>query len=87
MASTLKIVGRLASPRPAGPELAHLGPPFHGLTDQHVYEVHGDAPVQKISARQDVFGKGAGSAGLYPLHNMSLELVICITFASGLRIG
>ena len=36
--------------RPAGLELARLGPPFHGLADQHVYEVHGGAPVQKISA-------------------------------------
>ena len=26
-----------------------LGPPFHGLADQHVYEVHVGAPVQKIS--------------------------------------
>ena len=50
MASTLKVVGRPASPRPAGQELARLGPPFHGLADQHVYEVHGGAPVQKISA-------------------------------------
>ena len=101
MASTLKVVGRPASPRPAGLELACLGPPFHGLADQHVYEVHGGAPVQKISAsaenwsfnpcarpfdhnfciclniqfigvhwrvrsglvaRQNVFGKGTGSA-------------------------
>ena len=45
----LKIVGRPASPRLAGLELAHLGPPFHGLADQHVYEVHVGAPVQKIS--------------------------------------
>ena len=89
--------------RPAGLELAHLGRPFHGLADQHVYEVHSGAPAQKISAsaengsfnpcarpfghnfciclyiqcigvhwripsglvaRQDVFGKGAGPAGL-----------------------
>ena len=89
--------------RPAGLELAHLGPPFHWLADQRVHEVHGGAPVQKISvsasngsfnlcarpfghnfciclyiqfigvhwrvpsglvARQNVFGKGAGPAGL-----------------------
>ena len=31
-------------------ELAHLGPPFHRLLSQHVYEVHSGAPVQKISA-------------------------------------
>ena len=107
---------------PAGLELAHLGPPFHGLADQHVYEVHGGAPVQMISvsaangsfnpcarpfghnfciclyiqfigvhwrvpsghvARQNVFGKGAG---LQPLQNTSPKLVICITFAFGLRI-
>ena len=103
MSSMLKVVGRPASPRPAGLELAHLGRPFHGLADQHVYEVHSGAPAQKISAsaengsfnpcdrpfghnfciclyihcvgvhwrvpsglvaRQDVFGKGAGPAGL-----------------------
>ena len=46
----LKVVGWPASPRPAGLDLARLGPPFHGLADQHVYEVHGGAPVQKISA-------------------------------------
>ena len=45
----MKIVGRSASPWPAGQELARLGPPFHGLADQLVYEVHGGAPVQKIS--------------------------------------
>ena len=50
MVSTLKFVGRPASPRPAGLELARFGPPFHGLADQHVYEVHGGAPAQKISA-------------------------------------
>ena len=90
----LKVAGRPASPRPASLELARLGPPFHGLADQYVYEVHGGAPVQKIStsarpfghnfcfclyiqfigvhwrvpsglvARQNVFGKGAGPAGL-----------------------
>ena len=30
--------------RPAGLELAHLGPPFHWLADQRVHEVHGGAP-------------------------------------------
>ena len=35
---------------PAGLELARLGPPFHGLADQHVYEAHSGAPAQKISA-------------------------------------
>jgi len=44
-------------------------------------------------ARQDVFGKGVGLAGLgeagrpEPLYNMSSKLVICIIFASGPRIG
>ena len=122
----LKVAGRPASPRPAGLELARLGPLFHRLADQHVYEVHGGAPVQKISAsaengsinpyvrpfghnfciclyiqfigvhwrvpsglvaRQDVFGRGAGPAGLQPLQNTSPKLIICITFVSGLRIG
>ena len=89
--------------RPAVLELALLGPPFHRHLDQSVHEVHGGAPVQKISvsasngsfnlcarpfghnfciclyiqfigihwrvssglvARQNVFGKGAGPAGL-----------------------
>ena len=106
--------------------MARLGPPFHGLADQLVYEVHGGAPVQKISvsaanesfnpcarpfghifgiclylqcigvhwrvpnglvARNDVFGKGVGLAGLQPLHNTSPKLVICIIFASRLQIG
>jgi len=40
-----------------------------------------------LVARQDEFGKGARPAGLQPLHSTSLELVTCITFASGLRIG
>ena len=31
-------------------QLPRLGPPFHWLADQHVYEVHGGAPAQKISA-------------------------------------
>ena len=48
MASMLKVVGQPASPRPAGLELARLGPSFHGLADQHVYEVHGCALAQKI---------------------------------------
>ena len=89
--------------RPAGLELAHLGPPFHKLADKRVHEIHSGAPGQKISvsaangsfnpcarpfghnfciclyiqfigvhwrvssglvARQDVFCKGAGPAGL-----------------------
>ena len=126
MASTLKIVGRPASPRLAGLELAILGPLFYRHLDQSVHEVHGGVPVQKISAsaenwsfnpcarpfghnfcillyiqfigvhwrvpsglvaRQNVFGRGAGPAGLQPLHDTSPKLVICITFASGLRIG
>ena len=49
MVSTLKFVGRPASPRPAGLELARFGPPFHGLADQWVHEVHSGAPGQKIS--------------------------------------
>ena len=112
--------------RLAGLELACISPPFHGLADQWVHEVHSDAPGQKISisaangsfnpcarpfghifciclyiqcigvhwrvpnglvARNDVFGKGVGPAGLQPLHNTSPELVICITFGSRLRIG
>ena len=48
MASTLKVVGRPASPRPAGMELSRLSPPFHGLADQHVSEVHGGALAQKM---------------------------------------
>ena len=103
VASTLKIVGRPASPSPAGLELAHLGPPFHRHLEQRVHEVHSGPLFQKISAsaengsfnpcarhfghnfyiclyiqcigvhwrvpsgllaRQDVFGKGAGLAGL-----------------------
>ena len=89
--------------RTTGLGLARLSPPFHRLLDQHVSEVHGGAPGQKIlvssangsfnpcarpfghifcfclyiqcivvhwrvpnglMARQDVFGKGAGPAGL-----------------------
>ena len=100
---TVEVVFNAESCRPAGLELAHLGRPFHGLADQHVYEVHSGAPVQKNSAsaengsfnpcampfghnfcfclyvqcigvhwmvpsglvaRKDVFGKGAGPAGL-----------------------
>ena len=105
---------------------ARLSPPFHRLLDQHVSEVHGGAPGQKILvssangsfnpcarpfghnfciylyvqfigvywrvpsglvARQDVFGRGARPAGLQPLQNTSSKLIICITCASGLRIG
>ena len=112
--------------RPAGLELAHLGPPFQQHLDQRVHEVHSGAPVQKISAsaengsfnpcarpfghnfciclyiqcigvhwrvpnglvaRREVFGKGAGPAGLQPLQNTSPKLVIFMTFASELRIG
>ena len=112
--------------RPAGLELAHIGPPFQQHLDQRVHEVHSGAPSQKISvsaangsfnpcarpfghnfciflyiqcigvhwrvpsglvARQNVFDRGAGPAGLQPLHDTSPKLVICITFASGLRIG
>ena len=40
-----------------------------------------------LVARNDVLSKGVGPAGLQPLHNTSQELVICITFASRLRIG
>ena len=40
-----------------------------------------------LVARQDVFGKCARPAGLQPPHDTSSKLVICITFASGLRIG
>ena len=40
-----------------------------------------------LVARQDVFGRGARPAGLQPLQNTSPKLVICITFASKLRIG
>ena len=49
MASKLKIVGRPASPRPAGLDLAHLGLPFHRHLDPHVYEVHSGVPAQSIS--------------------------------------
>ena len=49
MASKLKIVGRPASPRPAGLGLAHLGLPFDRHLDPHVYEVHSGVPAQKIS--------------------------------------
>ena len=35
--------------RLAGLELACISPPFHGLADQWVHEVHSDAPGQKIS--------------------------------------
>ena len=50
MASTLKFVGRPASPRAAGLELALLGSLFHRHLDQRVHEVHSGAPVQKNSA-------------------------------------
>ena len=43
------MVGRPASPRPAGLGLAHLGLPFDRHLDPHVYEVHSGVPAQKIS--------------------------------------
>ena len=46
---TLKLVGRPASPRPAGLGLAHLGLPFHRHLDPRVHEVHSGLPAQKIS--------------------------------------
>ena len=47
--SKLKFVGRPATPRPACLGSARLGPLFHRLLDQHVYEVHSGAPGQMIS--------------------------------------
>jgi len=49
VASTPKIVGRPASPRPASLGSALLGPPFHWLYDQHVYDVQRGGLGQKIS--------------------------------------
>ena len=77
----LKVVGRPASPRPAGLELARFGPRIC-LYIQFI-GVHWRVPSGLV-ARKNVFGKGAGPAGLQAQHNPSSKLVICITFASGL---
>ena len=63
--------------RPAGLELAILGPLFYRHLDQSVHEVHGGVPVQKISASVE---NGLFNPCARPFsHNFSICLYIqCI---------
>ena len=60
--SKLKFVGRSASPRPVGLGSARLGPPFHRLLEQPVYEVQRVVPGQMI--RVSVAGGSCDTPGV-----------------------